>query len=149
MNGDSSPARHVAVLLVEDNEDDIELARLAFEQTRLATCWHVAHDGLEGLAFLRREGRYATAPRPDLILLDFNMPRMDGRDMLAIVKQAPELRRIPVIVLTTSDADADVLRAYDTHANAYLTKPVEFSRFVETAKRISDFWFRAVSLPPH
>ena len=147
MNPQHSPLAPVEILLVEDNEDDIELTQLAFEQSKMLNNLHVARDGIEGLEFLRREGQFAGAARPDLILLDLNMPRMDGREMLAEMKEDDELKRIPVVVLTTSDAQDDILRAYDMHANSYLTKPVDFSEFVKVATRIADYWFALVRLP--
>jgi chemotaxis family two-component system response regulator Rcp1 len=142
------PARLAEILLVDDNEDDIEFTRLAFEHVRLANRLHLATDGVEGLAFLRREGKYTGAVRPDLLLLDLNMPRMDGREMLSVMKSDEDLRRIPVVVLTTSDAELDIMRAYDKHANAYIAKPAEFSRFLEIVTRIAEHWFTLVKLPP-
>jgi chemotaxis family two-component system response regulator Rcp1 len=143
------PARLAEILLVEDNEDDIEFTRLAFNRVRLANPLHIATDGVEGLAFLRRQGKYAGAVRPELVLLDLNMPRMNGREMLSVMKSDEDLRRIPVIVLTTSDAESDVMRAYDMHANAYMTKPAEFTRFLGMATQIAEYWFAMVKLPPH
>jgi len=144
-----SPFAPVEILLVEDNEDDVELTQLALENGKMANNLHVARDGVEGLAFLRREEPFCDAPRPDLILLDLNMPRMDGREMLAVMKADEDLKRIPVVVLTTSDAADDVLRAYNMHANSYLTKPVEFDRFVKIAAQVADYWFALVKLPPN
>jgi chemotaxis family two-component system response regulator Rcp1 len=143
------PARLAEILLVDDNEDDIEFTRLAFEHVRLANRLHLATDGVEGLAFLRREGKYTGAVRPDLLLLDLNMPRMDGREMLGVIKSDDDLRRIPVVVLTTSDAELDIMRAYDAHANAYMTKPAEFTRFLGMAMQLAEYWFAMVKLPPH
>lgn len=139
----------VDILLVEDNEDDVELTSLAFLSTDLPNRLHVARDGIEGLAFLHRRAGYEQSPRPNLILLDLNMPRMDGRELLVRVKSDAQLRNIPVIVLTTSDSEADISRAYDLHANAYVTKPVDYSKFVEVTDRIVEHWFQLVRLPPH
>ncbi len=139
----------VEILLVEDNEDDIELTQLAFEKSRMINNLHVTRDGVEGLAFLRKEAPFTDRPRPDLILLDLNMPRMDGREMLLSMKEDPNLKRIPVVVLTTSDARDDIVEAYDMHANSYLTKPVDFGEFAKVATQISDYWFALVKLPPN
>lgn len=148
MDVSSSPPKEFDVLLVDDSEDDIELTALAFEKGRFGNKLSVARDGVEGLRFLRREGPFDDAPRPDLILLDLNMPRMDGRTMLGHLKSDEDLHRIPVVVLTTSDAEHDVRKAYDLHANSYLTKPVEFGAFVDVVKQLADYWLSLVKLPP-
>lgn len=136
------------ILLVEDNPADVMLTRAALEEAKFANELHVARDGEEAMRFLRREGEHAQAPRPDLVLLDLNLPRMDGREVLAAVKSDPELKRIPVVVLTTSAHEEDILRAYDTHANAYITKPVNLDCFVKAAKSLENFWIGLVRLPP-
>jgi CheY-like chemotaxis protein len=120
----------------------------AFEEHKVRNKLSVVSDGEEALAFLRREGRFADAPRPDLILLDLNLPRVDGREVLATIKADEELRRIPVVVLTTSQADEDILRSYQLHANAYVTKPVDFERFIAVVRQIDEFFVSVVKLPP-
>lgn len=136
------------VLLVEDNPGDARLAAEAFKEGAVPCRLHVASDGIEAMAFLRRQGRHETAPRPDLILLDLNLPRKDGREVLAEIKEDPGLRRIPVIVLTTSQAESDIARAYELHANCYIVKPVDFDRFIDVVRGIEDFWCRLVKLSP-
>jgi len=123
------------------------MTREAFEEHKLRNTLHVVEDGVEAVAFLRREGRYADAPRPGLILLDLNLPRKDGREVLAEIKADESLRAIPVVVLTTSEAEEDVLRSYDLHANAYVTKPVDFERFITVVQQIDDFFVTVVKLP--
>ncbi len=142
---DGNPA---VILLVEDSPTDILVTQEALAEARLAADLRVVRDGVEALAFLRRQGDYALAPRPHLILLDLNMPRKDGRQVLAEIKKDPDLHRIPVVVLTTSKDDTDILKAYDLHANSYLVKPVNFERFVEMIKSLKQFWFQLVTLPP-
>jgi CheY-like chemotaxis protein len=137
----------IEVLLVEDDPGDVLLIEEAFEFNKVRNSLNVVPDGVEALAFLRREGEHAEAPRPGLILLDLNLPRMDGREVLAEVKGDPELRTIPVVVLTTSKAEEDVLRSYDLHANAYVTKPVDFDRFIEVVRQIDEFFVSVVRLP--
>lgn len=137
----------IEVLLVEDDPGDVLMTREAFEDNKVQNHLHVVNNGVDALAFLRREGDYADAPTPDLVLLDLNLPRMDGREVLAAVKADPELRSIPVVVLTTSEAEEDVLRSYALHANAYVTKPVDFERFIEIVRRIDDFFVSVVRLP--
>jgi CheY-like chemotaxis protein len=137
------------ILLVEDNPGDVTLTRMAMSECKIANQLHVAHDGVEALEFLRREGKFAGAVRPDLILLDLNLPRMDGRELLATIKQDPSLTAIPIVVLTTSDAERDVAKSYSLYANAYVTKPLEMSDFIEVVKGIEEFWFGCVRLPPH
>lgn len=139
--------RPIEVLLVEDDEGDVLITREALAEGKVLNRLNVASDGVEALAYLRREGRHADATRPDLILLDLNLPRRDGRQVLADVKGDTDLRRIPVVVLTTSEAEEDVLRSYDLHANAYVTKPVDFDRFVEVVRQIDDFFISVVRLP--
>jgi CheY-like chemotaxis protein len=138
--------RVINVLLVEDDPGDVLMTREAFEEY-LDNRLDVVSDGAEALAYLRREGEFRDAPRPDLVLLDLNLPRRDGREVLAEVKADPELQHIPVIVLTTSKADEDVLRSYQLHANAYVTKPVDFDGFIEAIKQIDHFFVSVVQLP--
>jgi CheY-like chemotaxis protein len=139
--------RVVEVLLVEDDPGDVLMTREAFAQFKVRNQLHVVNNGVDAMAFLHREGEYADAPSPDLVLLDLNLPRMDGREVLAAIKDDPDLRRIPVVVLTTSDAEEDVVRSYSLHANAYVTKPVDFERFIEVVRRIDDFFVSIVRLP--
>ena len=142
----ASEARVINVLLVEDDPGDVLMTREAFEEY-LHNQLDVVSDGSEALSYLRREGDYADAPRPDLILLDLNLPRRDGREVLAEIKADDSLRHIPVIVLTTSRADEDVLRSYQLHANAYVTKPVDFDGFIEAIRQIDHFFVSVVQLP--
>lgn len=141
-------ARPVEILLVEDNPPDQDLTREAFKQGRLNNNLHVVDDGEQALAFLRREGEYGNAPRPGLILLDLNLPRMDGREVLKEIKGDAALSSIPVVVLTTSNDEADVLKSYQLHANCYLTKPVEFDNFTNVVRSLEHFWLTVVQLPP-
>jgi CheY-like chemotaxis protein len=138
--------RHINVLLVEDDPGDVLMTREAFEEY-LHNGLDVVTDGAAALAFLRREGEYADAVRPDLVLLDLNLPRRDGREVLREIKDDADLRTIPVIVLTTSQAEEDVLRSYQLHANAYVTKPVDFEGFIEAIKQIDHFFVSVVQLP--
>lgn len=135
------------ILMVEDNPDDVDLTREALKDAKVVVDMEVVQDGVEAMAYLRREGPYAQASRPDLILLDLNMPRKDGREVLAEVKADPGLRRIPVVVLTTSQAEEDIVRAYDLHVNCYIAKPVDFDQFIKVVKAIEGFWFSVVTLP--
>ena len=137
----------VQILLVEDNPGDVGLVKEAFLEGRLLHKLHVAKDGVEALEFLRRTGRFADAPQPDLILLDLNLPKKDGREVLHEIKGDADLREIPVIVLTTSDDEFDVHRVYRLHANCYLTKPVEMEEFIRKVRGIEDFWLTLVRLP--
>ena len=139
--------RPIEVLLVEDDAGDVLMTREAFQDARVANHLSVVPDGAEALAFLRRQGEYAHAPRPDLVLLDLNLPGIDGREVLNEIKQDGELGSIPVVVLTTSEAEEDILRSYSLHANAYVTKPVDFNRFLEVVKQIDDFFVGVVKLP--
>jgi len=135
------------VLLVEDNPGDVRLTVEAFRDANRSIRLHVACDGVEAIAFLRREGAHADAPRPDFILLDLNLPRMDGREVLAHIKKDDSLRTIPTVILTTSEADADILKSYELNANAYLKKPVTLEAFESLVKSINDFWLTRVMLP--
>jgi CheY-like chemotaxis protein len=138
----------IEVLLVEDDPGDVLMTTEAFEEHKVGNRLHVVPDGVDALAYLRREGPYQDATRPDLILLDLNLPRVDGREVLAEIKKDESLRSIPVVVLTTSQADEDILRSYQLHANAYVTKPVDFDRFVSVVRQIDDFFISVVKLPP-
>lgn len=142
-----TPPDEIDVLLVEDDEGDVLMTREAFEHHKLRNTLHVVSDGVEALEFLRREGRYGDAPRPGLILLDLNLPRKDGRQVLQEIKSDETLRAIPVVVLTTSQAEEDILRSYDLHANAYVAKPVDFERFIDIIRQIDDFFVSVVKLP--
>jgi CheY-like chemotaxis protein len=137
----------IEVLLVEDDPGDVLLIREAFEFNKVHNNLHVVGDGEQALHFLRREGEHAGSRRPDLVLLDLNLPRKDGREVLAEVKGDPDLRTIPIVVLTTSEAEEDVLKSYQLHANAYVTKPVDFERFVAIVRQIDDFFVSVVRLP--
>ena len=137
----------IEILLVEDDPGDVLMTTEALADSKIANRLHVVNNGEEALAFLRQEGQYETSPRPDLVLLDLNLPRMDGREVLEIVKNDAALRRIPIVVLTTSDAEEDVVRSYDLHANAYVTKPVDFEQFVGVVRQIDDFYITVVKLP--
>jgi CheY-like chemotaxis protein len=137
----------VDVLLVEDDQGDILMTREAFEYYKIRNTLHVVTDGEQALQFLRQTGEYAEAPRPGLILLDLNLPRRDGLEVLAELKEDPELRVIPVVILTTSQADEDILRSYSLHANAYVSKPVDFERFMDVIRQIDNFFVTVVQLP--
>jgi CheY-like chemotaxis protein len=138
----------IEVLLVEDDAGDVLMTQEAFEEHKVRNKLNVVRDGEEALSYLRREGDFADAPRPDLILLDLNLPRVDGREVLQVIKNDEDLRRIPVVVLTTSQADEDILRSYSLHANAYVTKPVDFERFIAVVRQIDEFFVSVVKLPP-
>ncbi len=137
----------IEILLVEDNPADVRLAIEVFKSGRVTNRISVAPDGEEAIRFLRRQGKYAGEPRPDLILLDLNLPKKDGREVLSEIKADPDLKSIPVIVLTTSDADQDVWKAYDAGVNSYITKPVDLNQFVKVCHGIEDFWLTVVKLP--
>jgi len=143
----TDPITEIHVLLVEDDPGDVLMTQEAFEHHKLRNQLHVVADGVEALAFLRGEGEYAGSPRPGLILLDLNLPRKDGREVLEEVKNDEALRSIPVVVLTTSQAEEDILRSYNLHANAYVAKPVDFERFIEVIRQIDDFFVSVVKLP--
>lgn len=140
-------AQPIEILLVEDNPGDVDLTLEALDEAKLRNNVHVAGDGVEAMAFLRQEGEYAGSPRPDLVLLDLNLPRKDGREVLREIKDDPQLKRIPVVVLSTSEAEQDVLNAYEHRANAYIVKPVDFEQFFRTVRSLEDFWFTVVRLP--
>jgi len=137
----------VDILLVEDNPGDIRLTQEAFKAGKVLNNLFSVQDGIEALEFLRRAGKYAAAPRPDIILLDLNLPRMDGRELLAEIKTDPDLKRIPMVILTTSKAEEDVLRTYNLHANCYIAKPVDLLQFIQVVQTMEDFWFTVVKLP--
>ena len=137
----------IEVLLVEDDPGDVLMTREAFEEHKVRNRLSVVSDGAEALAYVRREGEFADATRPDLILLDLNLPKRDGREVLKELKADPDLREIPIVVLTTSSAESDVLASYQLHANAYVTKPVDFERFISAVKQIDDFFISLVKLP--
>jgi two-component system, chemotaxis family, response regulator Rcp1 len=139
----------IQVLLVEDNPGDVRLTKEALKEGKLLNQLTVVGDGVEALSFLRKEGKYADAIQPELILLDLNLPKKDGREVLAEIKADPKLRRIPVVVLTTSSAEEDILKIYDLHANCYITKPVDLEQFMGVVKSIEDFWVSVVKLPLH
>lgn len=138
----------VNILMVDDSPEDVELTREAFKIGKVRNNLYVVEDGVEAMAFLRSEGKYSETPRPDIILLDWNLPRKNGREVLEEVKSDEELRRIPVVILTASKAEEDILAAYDLHVNCYITKPVNFDQFIKVVKSIEEFWFSIVKLPP-
>jgi chemotaxis family two-component system response regulator Rcp1 len=140
--------RPIDILLIEDSPGDVRLTMEALKEGKIRNRLHVAWDGDEALASLRREGQFQNAVRPDLILLDLNLPKKDGRELLHDIKADPDLKRIPVVVLTTSDAEADVLGSYDLHANCYIVKPVRLEKFIEVVRTIEEFWLSIVRLPP-
>ena len=144
-----SNLKPVEVLLVEDNIGDVRLTLEAMKEGKVINNLSVASDGVEAMAFLRKEGRYKDAARPDIILLDLNLPKKDGREVLAEIKADPSLRLIPVVVLTTSQAEEDILRTYNLHANCYVTKPVDLEKFIVVVKSIDAFWLTVVTLPPN
>jgi len=139
----------IEILLVEDDPGDARLTTEALKHAKVLNHLSVTADGVEAMAFLRRQGKYAQAPFPDLVLLDLNLPRKDGRAVLAEIKRDPDLKRIPVVVLTTSQDEQDVLQAYDTHANCYITKPVDLKQFLSVVEAIDNFWLTIVKLPPN
>jgi CheY-like chemotaxis protein len=141
------PIKVIDVLLVEDDPGDVLMTQEAFEHYKIHNKLHIVSDGEQAVQFLRKEGEYADAVRPDLILLDLNLPRVDGREVLALVKGDEQLRSIPVVVLTTSEAEEDILRSYHLHANAYVTKPVDFDRFLDVVRKIDEFFVTVVKLP--
>nr|WP_017655658.1 response regulator [Fortiea contorta] len=138
----------IQVLLVEDNPGDALLTRIALEDSKISIHLNVVEDGVEAMAFLRKQDKYTQAAHPDIVLLDLNLPKKDGREVLAEIKADQNLKRIPVVVLTTSQAEEDVLKAYDLSANCYITKPVDFDQFVKIVRSIENFWFAIVKLPP-
>jgi chemotaxis family two-component system response regulator Rcp1 len=138
----------IDILIVEDSPTDVMLMQEALEHAKVLNNLHVVDNGVEAMEFLNRKGSYRASPRPDLILLDLNMPRMNGQEVLAKIKADENLRAIPVVILTTSTAELDVLKAYGNHANCYITKPVDFDAFAEVVRSVRSFWFTVVTLPP-
>jgi CheY-like chemotaxis protein len=147
MESIGTDAEPIQVLLVEDSPGDVRLTREAFKDAKVYITLHVASDGEKAMAFLKREGEYANAPRPDLILLDLNLPKKDGREVLDEIKGSPTLKSIPVVILTTSSSETDILRSYQLHANCYITKPVALDGFLKVVKSIDSFWLSVVKLP--
>lgn len=139
----------IEILLVEDNAADVRLTREAFDDAKVLNNLNVVGDGVEAMAYMRREGKYGNATRPDLVLLDLNMPRKDGREVLAEVKADPDLMRIPVVILTVSKAEEDILKSYNLHANCYISKPVNLAQFLKVVESIENFWLTIVELPPN
>jgi chemotaxis family two-component system response regulator Rcp1 len=146
---ESRLVKPIEILLVEDNPGDVELAREALEGSKMYNRLHTVDDGEKAMAFLRQQDPYTAVPRPDLILLDLNLPRKDGREVLAEVKADDNLKRIPVVILTTSRAEEDVLKSYNLHANCYITKPMNLDQFIHVVRSIQDFWLSIVVLPPN
>ena len=138
----------IEILLIEDNAGDARLAQEALKDSKILNNVNTVEDGVEAMAFLHRQGKYGESPRPDLVLLDLNLPKKDGREVLAEMKSEDFLKRIPVVVLTTSKAEADILKSYDLHANCYITKPIDLVQFMAVVKSIEDFWLTVVRLPP-
>jgi len=145
----SKLVKPIEILLVEDNPGDADLTREAMENNKMHVAMHVVGDGVEAMAFLRRTGKYVNAPRPDIVLLDLNLPKKDGKEVLAEIKADQDLKRIPVVILTISKDEEDILKSYNLHANCYITKPIDLNQFVKVAKSIEDFWLTIVKLPPN
>jgi CheY-like chemotaxis protein len=141
-------SRPIEILLVEDNAGDVRLVKEALEENKFLNNLHVARDGVEAMEFLHKEGEYANAVRPDLILLDLNLPKKDGREVLAEVKVDEDLKRIPVVIMTISKAEEDILKTYNLHANCYITKPIDLDQFIKVVKSVESFWLAIVELPP-
>jgi CheY-like chemotaxis protein len=139
--------RPIEILMVEDNPGDVRLTQEALKEYKIMNNLQIVEDGEQAMKFLRQQDPFQDAPRPDLILLDLNLPRMDGREVLQEIKNDPELKRIPTVVLTSSEAEEDILQSYDLHANSYITKPVDFDQFAKVIKVIEEFWFTVVELP--
>ncbi len=144
-----SNIRSIEILLVEDNPGDVRLTKEAFKEGKVLNKLNVVKDGVEAMEFLHKQGKFSKAVHPDLILLDLNLPRKDGREVLAEIKSDPNLRRIPVVILTTSKSEQDILKTYDLHANCYITKPVDLSQFIKVIQSVEDFWLTVVNLPPN
>jgi chemotaxis family two-component system response regulator Rcp1 len=147
MNHELAEGRPAEVLLAEDNDDDVELTRQGFRRAKLLVNLHLVKDGVECLAFLRKQGEYANAPTPDLILLDLNMPKVGGREVLAEMLKDERLKSLPVVILTTSEQDEEVLKMYNLRCNSYIVKPVDFDQFLKVVRAIADYWFTVVVLP--
>ncbi len=138
----------VEILLIEDNPGDVRLTIEALKESKIMNNMHVADDGIEALSFLKKEGIYKDKPRPDLIILDLNLPKKDGREVLGEIKSDDSLKQIPIVILTTSEAEEDIIKSYELHANCYITKPVNMEQFIKVVKSVGDFWFSIVMLPP-
>lgn len=138
----------IEILLIEDNPGDVRLTKEALKECKIANKLHVALDGIEAIDFLYKKGKFNNSPRPDVILLDLNLPKKDGREVLAEIKQDKDLMRIPVVVLTTSKSEEDIIKTYNLHANCYISKPIGMVQFMKVVKSIGDFWFSIVKLPP-
>lgn len=147
MSNEILGARPAVILLVEDNENDVELTRIEFQQSKVKVNLHLVSDGLECMAFLRKQGRYVDAPTPDLILLDLNMPLMDGQEVLAEISRDEDCRHLPVVILTTSDDEKEILKMYALRCSSYMVKPIDFDQFQRVIRSISDYWFTVVVLP--
>ena len=148
MRSDQEQVQSIEILLVEDNAGDIRLIREALRDSKMINRLNTVRDGGAALAYLRRQGEYAQATRPDLILLDLNLPKKDGREVLAEIKNDPDLKRIPVVIVTSSKAEEDIVKSYDLHANCYIAKPVDLDKFITVVKAIENFWVSIVKLPP-
>jgi len=143
-----SAANLIDILIVEDNAGDVRLITEVLEKDKIYNTLHIVRDGVEAMEFLRKNGEYAKMPRPDLIILDLNLPRKDGREVLADLKNDDELKKIPVVVMTISQAQEDIIKSYNLHANCYITKPIDLDQFIKVIKSIEEFWFSIVKLPP-
>lgn len=142
-------SKPIDILLIEDNPGDVRLTKEVLKEGKVSNNLSVVKDGVEAIKFLRREGQYAAEPQPDLILLDLNLPRMDGREVLEKIKKDPNWQLIPVVILTTSSAEEDIIKSYNLHANCYITKPVDLDQFINVVKSVEDFWLTVVKLPPN
>jgi chemotaxis family two-component system response regulator Rcp1 len=142
-------SRSIEILLVEDNPGDVRLTREVLKESKVRSNLHVVEDGMKAMAYLRRESKYADAVRPDIVLLDLNLPKKDGREVLIGIKTDEDLKRIPVVILTTSEDERDILEAYNNHVNCYVTKPLDIDQFTKIVKSIEDFWLTIVKLPPN
>ncbi|MGA2060585.1 MAG: response regulator [Thermoguttaceae bacterium] len=149
MNQNSKDWRPIEILLIEDNPGDVDLTKEALQDAKVRNRLNVVDDGAKAVDFLYKRGEYADAPRPDIILLDLNLPKKDGRQVLEEIKADPQLAEIPVVILTTSQAEEDIIRSYQLHANCYITKPVDFKQFMHVVKSIEEFWLTVVKLPKH
>ena len=147
--GFKNKMRPVEILLIEDNPADVRLTKEALKEGKLINNLHVTEDGVEALAYLRKQGKFKNEPLPDLILLDLNLPRKDGRELLVEIKEDQHFKHIPVVILTTSKAETDIIKSYESHANCYITKPVDMNQFIKIVKSIEHFWFYIVKLPPN
>ncbi len=148
MTGKREACRPIEILMVEDNPGDVRLTLEALKEGKVRNNLHTVADGEEAMNFLRRQGTYSKVPRPDLVLLDLNLPKKNGREVLAEIKDDPDLKRIPVVILTVSEAEQDIIKSYNLHANCYITKPVNLEQFIQVVRSIEDFWLSIVMLPP-